>query len=67
MLDDWLEQQSEDFRIEVTSNPRQYMSTSISLKELEELDNRFINNSPEGDNDRASGTSDRVTRTGSRL
>jgi hypothetical protein len=59
MLDKWLAEQDGAFRNEVGTDARRYMSTSCSLKELEDLDDRFINNSPEGDNDRASnGTSD---------
>jgi hypothetical protein len=59
MLKKWLAEQDEAFRNEVGVDARRYMSTSCSLKELEDLDDRFINDSPEGDNDRASnGTSD---------
>ncbi len=67
MLNEWLAKQDEAFKLEVTSNPRQYMNRPITLNELEELENRFIHNSPEGDNDRSSGTSDRVTDTRDRL
>lgn len=41
-------QQDPEFKAEVGPNLKIYMSTSCSLKELEELDNRFINN-PEGE------------------
>ena len=59
MLNNWFVLQDEEFKTFV-KDPKVFMRTSLSLKELEELDNRFINNSPEGDNDR-------VTRAGSEL
>lgn len=46
-IKEWLEQQSEEFKIEV-KDLKQYMNQPMSLKELEEFDNKFINNSPEG-------------------
>ena len=57
MLDKWLAEQDGAFRHEVGTDARRYMSTSCSLKELEELDDRFIN-SPEGNDERSSGSSD---------
>lgn len=52
---EWMQQQSLEFISEVHPGctiPRKFkpQRSGITLKELEELDNRFINN-PEGDND----------------
>lgn len=42
-LKTWLENQDEAFKQEV-GDPYNYVKKSISLKDLEELDNKFINN-----------------------
>lgn len=46
-LKDWLSKQSEEFKQEV-KDVKQYMNKPFTLKDLEEFDNKFINNSPEG-------------------
>ncbi len=64
MLNKWLNQQDDTFRNEVGVDASRYMSTSCSLKELEELDKKFIY-CPEGD-DEQRRSSDRVTTDSTR-
>ena len=46
-LKEWFNSQEQEFKEEV-KDLKQYMSSPMSLKDLEEFDNKFINNSPEG-------------------
>ncbi len=44
----WLVNQDEAFRNEVGRDLKTYTKQPLTLKQLEELDNKFINQSPEG-------------------
>lgn len=46
---EWLQEQSDSFNKEVGTSLKLYIKQSLTLEELAELDERFINN-PEGEN-----------------
>lgn len=49
-LNDWFDNMDEDFTNEVGPDLKQYISTRLSLKELENLDDQHIHNDPSDDN-----------------